>query len=177
MDSVVIVKCRICGEDKPRARPQNRLCRECYNEYMRQWNEKNRERVRENKKTAYYVQRENPVWVESERKRGREFYHNLRHEVMMAYGGYRCACCGETEESFLTLDHINNDGAQHRREIAKNWQSKNGNGKGVSATVFGWIRRNNFPPGFQVLCINCNFSKARNNGVCAHQAKLSLKTA
>src|SRR5439155_12426082 len=43
-------------------------------------------------------------------------YHELRHAAILAYGG-RCACCSEVEYDFLQLDHVNNDGGQHREEI------------------------------------------------------------
>lgn len=58
---------------------------------------------------------------------------------------------------FLTLDHVLNDGAKHRREIGAN-------GLGV----YYWLRDNAFPSGFQVLCWNCNLAK-RILGVCPHQ--------
>jgi hypothetical protein len=29
--------------------------------------------------------------------------------------------------------------------------------------------KHNFPPGFRLLCSNCNFGRARNHGVCPHQ--------
>src|ERR1700690_1237472 len=38
--------------------------------------------------------------------------------VFAAYGGYVCACCGEMEKAFLTLDHLNNDGNKHRKQVA-----------------------------------------------------------
>ena len=66
----------------------------------------------------------------------------------------------------LTLDHVNNDGRKHRRAIAKQ------KGWGVTTVVgtemWRWLRDNGFPPGFQVMCYNCNISKYRNGGVCAH---------
>ena len=72
-----------------------------------------------------------------------------------------CACCGETQLEFLTIDHINNDGAEHRRKIS-------GGGKGAHS--YAWIVRNNFPPGFQVLCWNCNCSKGFY-GECPHKRR------
>lgn len=86
-----------------------------------------------------------------------------KHQCYMAYGGYKCACppCGETNPKFLTLDHINNDGASHRRSLSK---------KKVKAgpSLYTWIIKNNFPPLFQVLCYNCNCGKNINRGVCPH---------
>jgi len=78
-----------------------------------------------------------------------------------AYGGYKCSCCGEQEESFLCLDHINNDGYAHRKQI--------GHRGGIG--IYLWIIRNQFPPCFQVLCYNCNQGKRLHNGVCPHQIK------
>ncbi len=44
-------------------------------------------------------------------------YYRLKDDIYKAYGGYVCTCCGETRELFLTLDHINNDGAEHRKQL------------------------------------------------------------
>lgn len=89
----------------------------------------------------------------------------LKREVMDAYGGV-CACCGETELVFLTIDHIDDNGAEHRREIAAMLGSSNPN-QGGSPT-YRWLRDNGFPEGFQVLCANCNCGKQWNGGVCPH---------
>src|SRR6266487_243530 len=43
-------------------------------------------------------------------------YRKVREEVLQAYG-HACVCCGETRGEFLAIDHVNNDGAVHRREI------------------------------------------------------------
>ncbi len=83
----------------------------------------------------------------------------IKDQVFLAYGGYRCSCpgCDVTEKDFLTIDHVDGGGLKHRRVI------------GVS-NLYRWLRRNNFPPGFQVLCFNCNQSKGRRggSGICAH---------
>lgn len=91
----------------------------------------------------------------------RNSYNRLKNEVFAAYGGYRCICCGETERSMLTIDHKNNDGREHRKELKMRW----------SVTMYGWIRTKGFPNTFQVLCYNCNISKFRNGGLCTHQIK------
>ena len=86
----------------------------------------------------------------------RKHNRRIRHQCIEAYGGWRCACCGETAPEFLQIDHINNDGAEHRREIG-----------GGNAT-FWWLIKNGFPEGFQVLCANCNYAKA-HYGICPHK--------
>lgn len=86
----------------------------------------------------------------------------LHQDILRAYGE-RCACCGEDHPMFLTLDHINNDGAQHRKEIM-------GNTKRGSTKFYAWVKRNEFPNFLQLLCWNCNCGKHRNGGVCPHKS-------
>ncbi len=76
--------------------------------------------------------------------------------VFAAYGGAQCRCCGEPERLFLSIDHINGGGARQRRELGP-------------GELYRWLLRNNFPPGYQVLCHNCNFGKHWNNGICPHK--------
>ena len=91
----------------------------------------------------------------------------VRDATFAAYGGNICACCGETEAKFLTLDHIKNDGASFRKAIYR--KNKKGNTAGYH--TYNWLSRNGFPSGFQVLCMNCNYGKRMNAGVCPHQTK------
>jgi len=67
----------------------------------------------------------------------------------------------------LTLDHINGGGIRHRTAIAneRGWKNKVG---GVS--FYRHLICLGFPPGYQVLCFNCNYSK-HLLGVCAHQLR------
>lgn len=88
-----------------------------------------------------------------------------KDKVYEAYGGYQCACCGEEVRQFLTLDHINNDGASHRREVFGESRTSAGSHR----SLYCWIIRNNFPSMFQVLCMNCNWGKRINGGVCPHK--------
>lgn len=73
------------------------------------------------------------------------------------YGGPKCSCCGESQMIMLTIDHINMDGNAHRKEIGK-----------TARDIYIWLRRNNYPAGFRVLCFNCNFAAFWNGGVCPH---------
>lgn len=68
-----------------------------------------------------------------------------------------CVCCGESEMAFLSIDHIDGGGCEHRRQIKSN-------------RIYNWLINNRFPDGFQVLCFNCNFAK-HVYGVCPHQTK------
>lgn len=85
-----------------------------------------------------------------------------RDTVLRAYGG-RCACCGEPEQAFLTVDHVNNDGKAHRRELG----ATGGSG---TPRLYTWAIKHNFPPSLQLLCWNCNLAKAIY-GACPHQRR------
>lgn len=94
---------------------------------------------------------------EAIRASGERTQQKLRAEVFAAYGGFRCACCGETTPEFLTVDHIEGGGNQHRKQLAA---------EGI--TLYRWLKRHGFPPGFQALCANCNTAK-HIHGQCPHQ--------
>ncbi|HUW17672.1 MAG TPA: hypothetical protein VMW16_00035 [Sedimentisphaerales bacterium] len=100
--------------------------------------------------------------AQSRKRNERNKQHNkterdsLKTEVFSAYGG-KCVCCGENNLMFLSIDHINGQGTRHRRQIG-----------GSSNLLYRWLRKNNYPKGFQVLCFNCNRGKYFNNGICPH---------
>lgn len=78
-----------------------------------------------------------------------------RMQTLEAYGGAVCACCGESGVQFLTLHHVNGDGAVERRHHG--------------SRLAYWLRRQGYPPGYEVLCFNCNVGKHLNGGVCPHE--------
>ena len=102
------------------------------------------------------------------RQLSRERHFKDKVAAFEAYGGAICKCCGETGFDFLSIDHINGDGAAHRKEIAGNRKSSYQTCAGHQ--TYQWLRVNNYPPGFQVLCMNCNFAKG-HFGECPHQRK------
>ena len=97
--------CDICGnifEPNKYAYNQKRCGKECIIEYRKQYNSKHREKLNEQ-------MRLNNI------KRNMQ----IKIEVMNHYGGGKCACCGEDRIEFLTLDHENGDGAEHRKKHKK----------------------------------------------------------
>ncbi len=98
----------------------------------------------------------------SKRKSYNKTIRKQKDLVYNYYGGYKCNCCGESREIFLVIDHINNDGNIHRKEISKGKHSSSSR----SHKLCSWIIRNNYPPMFQILCHNCNYAKSQ--GGCPH---------
>lgn len=94
-------------------------------------------------------------------KKVRERWRKVREEIFDHYG-WVCRCCGETMREFLSLDHINNDG----------YLDKNPNGdKKSGKELYLLVKKENFSDRFQTLCMNCNWGKKVNNGVCPHKKK------
>lgn len=96
--------------------------------------------------------------------------HNrkLKAEVFEAYGGFICACCQITEPMFLQIDHVERDGYKLRKE------------QGLGASLYQWLKRNDFPSGYQVLCANCNHARSRKDnpsGMCPHELARQELTA
>ncbi len=115
-----------------------------------------------------------PQFRKIHREQNKRYYQNHKTEiknrqnkkaleakkiVVDHYGG-QCACCGETELVFLTVDHINNDGKEDRK---RNY---------VGAMLYRKLIREGFPEGYQVLCWNCNWAKS--HGGCPHKKEKCL---
>jgi hypothetical protein len=66
---------------------------------------------------------------------------------VLTNGEGTCRWCGQGDQDVLTIDHIDNNGKEHRRTVRG------------GASICRWIVANDYPPGFQVLCFNCNVKK------------------
>ena len=132
-------------EANRKRRAYGALHREELNARQRDYNAAHKEQIRE--KSKIY-----------NRTRGRK----EKIETLQHYSSNipSCACCGETIIEFLCIDHINGDGNKHRKEI----------GLTHGAKMYQWLKKNNYPKGFQVLCCNCNTAKGLY-GQCPHQLK------
>ncbi len=126
------------------------ICKKCVSKRSAIWHQKNKEKEKILHKKWYQEHKDEQI--EYEKKK----HFNLKIEVIEHYGG-RCACCGETNIKYLTIDHINGDGAEHRRKINSKAGSK----------FYKWLKDNNYPEGFRVLCFNCNCGK-KNYSICPH---------
>jgi len=85
----------------------------------------------------------------------------IKHETFMQYGGCKCSCicgCNETEEDFLGLDHINDDGGKQRKELKIPG--------GIN--YYRWLKKHNWPDKDKLIvaCHNCNLGRAMNSGLC-----------
>lgn len=89
-------------------------------------------------------------------KERRRHLRRLRRKAVFTHYGGRCACCGEKNPFFLTLDHINNDGGEKRKVLG-------------NRTTWTEAVKLRYPSYLQVLCWNCNLGKFYNGGACPHR--------
>jgi hypothetical protein len=92
----------------------------------------------------------------------KKYQNKIRDEIIHHYsnGKNECECCGENDIRFLTIDHM-----MGRKNV--------GHGKGFGGyQIHLFLRRNNFPKGYRVLCVNCN-SVLGKKGIdkCPHKKK------
>ena len=143
-----------------------------HREYQKEWRAKNRDKCREKdreymrRNREKYNQRKREYYKSNKRKFAdkhkvyqKERYKRLRLLALQKYclGEIQCSCCGEKEIKFLCIDHIDGGGTKHRKSIGK-------------SNTYMWLKKNNYPKGFQVLCANCNMAK-RENEICPHRIK------
>lgn len=107
------------------------------------------------------------------RKINKAYVRSLKKKVIYHYseGSMACigleesGCCFHVNPTFFplevllaieTIDHPNNDGGKHRKELF----GKRGY---AGYHFYQWLIKNNFPPDYQVLCFNCQWIKRFND--------------
>lgn len=166
----ICVKCSLEKEEKDfykcaRSRDGlNSWCKLCNNEHgVKKYRKGSPKKIKQ-AKNAYYLKNKEVClaktsqWRLNNLDRHKELNNRsrlkLRKQVIEAYGS-SCVCCGEKILQFLSIDHINNDGALHRKTLS-------------DSMLYTWLRKNNFPKdNYQLLCMNCNFAKGKY-GKCPH---------
>jgi hypothetical protein len=154
VDGVVVKTCPRCTLTKPATlkfflpryeggKPTAALdswCRSCRNAGAAEWVARNRK-----------------ARAASQRRRNQA----IRLRVLIHYSGDppSCQCCGETELVFLAIDHEGGGGSKHAKAIG-----------GGGSKLAKWIVDHDFPPGFRILCHNCNHG-THLAGVCPHVAR------
>ncbi len=88
-------------------------------------------------------------------------YKKKQRRVVLEFyadGDIRCRCCREQTYEFLTLDHIDGQSPDVPQDFR------------AGAGLIRILIREDFPPGYQVLCWNCNCAKGKSKGIyrCKH---------
>lgn len=128
---------------------------------MRHFRETHREELKNYHKEyggKYYLVNKQKL-SEQRRKRKEERYKvdlagrkRLKVEVLGFYsnGVPKCAHCETEELVVLCLDHVNGGGRREREKV----------GIGGGINFLRWLKLQDYPLGYQVLCYNCNARKS-----------------
>jgi len=145
-------------------------------EERRKYNEENKDAVRAYQKKYYDTHREEILSQQRESRKRNPLVHKnykiksllksgfdpasyqkdrrniLRNKILVALG---CVCvrCGFTDVRALQVDHVNGDGAGHRRQLGYNAHYS----KILREIESGSSR-------YQLLCANCNWIKRHEKG-------------
>lgn len=149
--------CKVCA--KKRAIKYRNYNKASIKQYSKEYREKNREKLKITKREYYKtnkveINKKSTNYVknhpEQYRKYCRKSRKNLKIKVFQHYclGDIKCKC-GEKDIDVLTIDHINNNGYKHKKLF---------NLRGGS-DLYRWLKKNNYPNEFQVLCMNCQILK------------------
>ena len=113
---------------------------------MREYREKNREKVREINRKNYWKN------YEHNRKRARNVLIKLRESIFDILG-HECVRCGFTDKRALQFDHINGGGNQEVKKFK------------ASMKMLRYYRDNPeaCKKNLQTLCANCNLIKYRED--------------
>ncbi len=86
----------------------------------------------------------------------RQYGVRLKQEILSHYGGGRAACvsCGFDDIVCLSIDHVNGGGTRHIKTL------------GGGSFLYRWLKKNDFPQGYQTLCMNCQWKKRAINREC-----------
>ena len=149
-------KCINCGVEIIKDHNSRRYCLDCRKKRIleirrisgKKWRENNRE---ENRKRCRIYAFKNKEKINNYSKQ----WSRRNREDVLAHYGNKCECCGEDKKEFLSIDHINGGGNKHRKDIGH-------------LNIYVWLKRNNYPKGFRILCHNCNMAKAFY-GYCPHK--------
>lgn len=149
-------------------------CKTCVNIYGKTYYEKNKDRLAPIRKKWEEENRQQRTIDKTRRcrmnpqreaNRAKRYNLNLKLEMIAAYGG-KCLCCGESRWEFLTIDHINGDGAQERKKSREDGRC------GAGLPFYYVLKKQGWPQDrYQLLCMNCNAAHGFY-GYCPHELEL-----
>lgn len=135
--------CGKCNKDFIATTSHNKFCKNCQ---KKRWQLTPKKRTWELSNKGKEYMREYHAQYKSKYK-----------QIVYEHYGWKCNCCSETLDTMLTVDHVNNDGYLDRKLNIS------------GGRFYKKIVDENLPNTYQILCMNCNWSKRINKGICQHK--------
>jgi hypothetical protein len=150
----------------------NHICKPCQLVYSRSWQLKNPDKAKAIQ--VRYKEKHHEelllIWRKDHKRRraseviwNRAYRQRTKLEVLSHYSGNPPQCADPyhihekpfTMIQVLSLDHINGNGSQDRKAIGMRHHESHG--------MYCSVRKRGYPPGYQVLCLNCQTLKLLAN--------------
>jgi hypothetical protein len=138
-------------------------------EYLKHYYQLHKKEIKERTKNHYQRNKkkhlaESLEWgrkhPEKKNQINKKCYNKRRLVILNHYSNNTCACafCGIKDIRVLSIDHVEGGGKEHLRKIG-------------FKSIYDWLLQNHLPPGFQVLCMNCQFIKRHTRNECKRKPK------
>jgi hypothetical protein len=157
---------------RPSGKKQCKICMKIWREKnqirillrSKQWAKDNPERIKEIQHKHRNTDEFRKRHAKEMRTYLKKYIPQLQREVLTHYGNGKlaCVCCDQEGLLFLTIDHMNG---------RKQYEKKNHKYRGWMLKMY--LRKHNYPKGYQTLCWNCNGARSLNGGVCPHKTNQS----
>jgi hypothetical protein len=134
--------------------------RRTHKEERKAYNKEHYQQHKEEIKAKNKAYNQQPKVIERHKIYHHKYHKDAREQLkakLISYysqGKNECACCGEKHIEFLSINHLNGGGNKHIHNIG-------------AGNFYRWLKNNNFPNGYNVLCMNCNFALG-HAGYCPH---------
>ena len=167
-EQVLEQKRKYWNENKKRLNKERREWNKKNNEWVKErqkiWREKNKEHFNEWQRKNYKKnpKKHNKQNLETYYKNHEKYCLNRRiaikkkreEQKKIVFNHYSkgkncCEICGIIDTDVLTIDHINGNGSKHRKEIRGDHMEN-------------WLIKNNYPEGYRILCMNCQFKERKH---------------
>lgn len=112
--------------------------------YDKKYNEEHRGEKSRKNKDKYWANHDEMLLYNRKKRR------QIKYDVLSHYSSSNvpmCERCGIKDIDVLCIDHINNDGYKQGKDTT------------IRKSLHSWLKQNNYPGGYQVLCANCNLKK------------------
>jgi len=116
-------------------------------EANKKWKAKNKDKTKEYGKRNDIKRQYKPERIKQRNESGTRLRIRQKLLAIKRYGG-KCVYCGESRYELLSVDHINNNGSEHRKI------------RSTKKSIWDILAYQEYQPKeYQILCFNCNTAK------------------
>jgi hypothetical protein len=130
-------------------------CKECRSRYNKRYRQAHIDELYEyHQQYDKQYRQDNSLDISRQMK---QIHLDLKIETFNQYGGCQCTLCKINDIDMLSIDHIFNNGNEHRKNLGINGGHQ----------FYYWLKKYGFPDKdkYRVLCMNCQFKEKERNRI------------